>query len=105
MTDTTDDLLPFEAELTDAQLEKGESVRRGWHAVHKLSLAVLTRDSDQLLDAVNDEERAEAFLQLLEHLKDYIDWRRHESDLLASAFARLAIVLQHCPMMPEEDTA
>ena len=90
----TDPVPPdFSALLTDEQLRQGLSVWSGFRPVYRLSMVILTRDAADLTARVADEAGAEALLNLLESLNDYLKWRVSETAMLESALARLVLVV------------
>lgn len=84
----------FSALLTDDQLRQGLAVWSDFHPVYRLSMVILTRDAADLTARAADEEMAEALLNLLESLNDYLKWRVSETAMLESALARLVLVVK-----------
>lgn len=85
----------FTAALLDSQLDTGEEARLSWEPVRRTALALLTRDYDSIAAPLrqNDDEAAQALIELAERLDDYLELRDYETDLLKAARARIWLVL------------
>ncbi len=85
--------LTFTPALTPRQIKKAEALHQGWQPIRRAALFVLSRDSIDLTESLQYESKAEALLELAQHLDDFLKWRAHETELLTAAHARLWYIL------------
>ncbi len=83
----------FNAALTPRQIKKAEALHQGWQPIRRAALFVLSRDSIDLAEALQYEPKAEALLELAQHIDEFLKWRAHETEMLTAAHARLWYVL------------
>lgn len=83
----------FAAAITADELQGSLNVRKGWFQVHRLALKILTRSSAELVEISSKGNGAEALLELLTNLGDYLEWRKAETEILEGALARVTLVL------------
>lgn len=81
------------AAIIQDELLNGEQAAESWSVTRRLALITLTKGSAQQL-ADMDAEMAEALIEVVEHVTDYLKWRERETDLLKTAQARMLAVLQ-----------
>ena len=85
--------IEFDAALTKDDVFKGEEVAESWGVTRRCALVTLTQGSAQQLENM-DTEMAEALVEVVERVTEYLKWREHETELLETAQARILVVLQ-----------
>ena len=99
---TPNPLLPFAPIFSSEQYHEAAKLMDGWRSTYLPALFVLTLDSKSLLATVQDDEGAEAMLDLLEAITEFQKWRKLDDDMIASASARLLTVLSEKAGMTAE---
>ena len=71
-----------------------ERSHANWQPIRRAAMAVLARSYDDLAEPlVDDDEKADALIFLVEQIDEFLQWRERESELLHNALARLQLVL------------
>lgn len=84
--------MQFSTAMTKDQMYKSEEAAESWGETRRCAYAVLTRSSSDLEDL--SAEAVEGFMDVLENLAKYLDWRKTETELLKAAEARMLLVLE-----------
>lgn len=90
----------FKAAITKRQMYAGEKAAQKWGVTRRIAYGVLTRSAAQLLAGMDDKV-GELWLDEIENISKYLEWRKHETELLKTAQARLFAVLQAAFPEPE----
>lgn len=84
----------FDAVFTEDQVEEGvRKAEEDWGWIRRAALVTLARSSEELRAHCKDPDAAEFWLDLAEHLNQYLEWRKAEGEMLETARARILSVL------------
>lgn len=84
----------FGAAFTREMLRDRERRQHGYDVIRRSAFAVLTRDHAQLEEAVRDDQACcEAFLKLVNDIRELQAMRKAEDELIDKAWLRLVFVL------------
>jgi len=86
----------FAAAITADEMHRGERAAQSYGVTRRIAYAALARSYQQLLDGLRSggEATAEAALEHLDDLVNYLEWRKYETEMLEGAQARMMFVLQ-----------
>ena len=71
-----------------------ERSHTNWQPIRRAAMVVLTRSYDDLAKPlVDDDEKSDTLIYLIEQIDEFLQWRERESKLLNNALARLHLVL------------
>lgn len=72
-----------------------EQSHTNYQPIRRAAMIVLARSYDELAEPLvqDDETKAETLVYLAEQVGEFLEWRKHEQELIEAAHARLLLLL------------
>lgn len=101
MSDTTP-LLPFAPVFSPEKYQEAAKIASQWNPTYLLALLVLTMDSATLTAKIQNDEGADAMMDLFETITEFQKWRKLDDEMIEAAAARLLVVMSEKAGLNEE---
>ena len=85
----------FRAMISGDQVKRAEEAAQSFGVWRRTALSTLAQNSDRMLRELADEKTAEAFLDAVEGIGEYLIWLRAHTEGVEAAHARIFMVLNY----------
>lgn len=98
-SNSNSELVEFDPILTSEQINQAERAAQSFGVTRRCAFASMTRTCEQMERM--DEEAGGVFIDLVEKIDNYLEWREAETEILAAARARILYALSKA--FPEQE--